>query len=739
MVITLRYLKFLFIGPPRSGKTSTRRRLVQEIVNLRSLDGPSKSTPVADTCDVVIKQLVCDAAAITKSEWKSLKKSSESSQQNEGDINYLARVFYHLISSKGPTTDQEQVKEGSDHSTEATGATDMLQHEELDPPAEGDRLASDKLSLLKLEFKAKEKVLTSSELEDIENAFQKLTEVLQSDTQDIFQQILEELTLINMVDAGGQPAFLEMLPPFTIGPALYFLIFRLDQELRKVYPVRFHAATDQDEIVLESSYCILDVIYQSLSSIACFASYSPAEQMGSASTSRGSSGALLFGTYKDQVDSNCICQMESLLRKMLSKTKLFKENLLYRTRENKLFFAVDNMDGNEDEMADIRQDVEEIIKQLFQEVPIPASWLMFRIILHILHKPVVTLHECNLIAMKLSMSTPVQEALWFFHHNIGSLMYYPEIPSMQDCIICDPQVVFDSVSELIIDTFKYTNRSIPATAVDDFLQRGLFTLEHISHRTKAHRGHFLAPKQLIDLLRHLNILAEIKPETQKESDTSKDRPVEHPISPKFIMPAVLKSASNDELKPQPVAIATNHQMCSLMIHFDCGFVPFGVFCAGIAKLIASQQSLSPRWHLHDDEMKKNRVTFLVDGAYSTTLISRPEYLEIQVLLLYQRASRTKSIQEVCCIVRQTVVNTLETVISKMKYKPYAKIQEPLFPSQKLFNLAFTCCVEDSHKEHLMKVTDRNQAECLQKSIPVILGDEHLIWFDKVYSHRHHHN
>ena len=197
VVITLRYLKFLFIGPPRSGKTSTRRRLVQEIVNLRSLDGPSKSTPVADTCDVVIKQLVCDAAAITKSEWKSLKKSSESSQQNEGDINYLARVFYHLISSKGPTTDQEQVKEGSDHSTEATEATDMLQHEELDPPAEGDHLASDKLSLSKLEFKAKEKVLSSSELEGIENAFQKLTEVLQSDTQDIFQHILEELIRVS--------------------------------------------------------------------------------------------------------------------------------------------------------------------------------------------------------------------------------------------------------------------------------------------------------------------------------------------------------------------------------------------------------------------------------------------------------------------------------------------------------------------------------------------------------------
>ena len=46
MSLTLRYLKFLFLGPPRSGKTSTRRRLIKEIVNLMSLGEASKSTGV---------------------------------------------------------------------------------------------------------------------------------------------------------------------------------------------------------------------------------------------------------------------------------------------------------------------------------------------------------------------------------------------------------------------------------------------------------------------------------------------------------------------------------------------------------------------------------------------------------------------------------------------------------------------------------------------------------------------
>ena len=211
------------------------------------------------------------------------------------------------------------------------------------------------------------------------------------------------------------------------------------------------------------------VLHQSLSSIACFGSYSPAEQAELTSNLQVSSGALLFGTYKDKVDTACISQLDNTLREKLIQTKLHKENLLLRTSEDRLFFSVDNMNGDESEMSAIRKDIEGIMNHLFPAIPIPVSWLMFRIVLHFLCKPVVTLAQCEMIASRLSMPTPVQEATWFFHYNIGSLMHYPEIPSMQDTVIRDPQVIFDSVSELIIDTFKFSNRAIPETAVDDFV------------------------------------------------------------------------------------------------------------------------------------------------------------------------------------------------------------------------------------------------------------------------------
>ena len=61
--LILRYLKFLFVGSPCSGKTLTQR-LIKEIVNLSQLGGPSVSTGVAETNDIIIKKVTSEPAAI---------------------------------------------------------------------------------------------------------------------------------------------------------------------------------------------------------------------------------------------------------------------------------------------------------------------------------------------------------------------------------------------------------------------------------------------------------------------------------------------------------------------------------------------------------------------------------------------------------------------------------------------------------------------------------------------------
>ena len=707
--LILRYLKIVLFGPPRSGKSSTLRRLLQEIENL-SKDGElSVSTGVAETNDVIIKKLTSETAALPQ--WRSLKRSKEGGRIEGGEIDDLTQLFFRLI-SKSKSESKPSVN------TEAAVVT------ETKNPQKAPELP-DRASTTELKAEVSSVTLSEAEEMEIDKAFKKLTAVLQKDSPDDLKQLLEALTLANMMDVGGQSAFLDVLPTLTIGPALYMLFFRLDQDLTKVHTEHFRPADSKDEIKLDGSYRIDEVMCQALSSIVCFSrqpSQKSADSASQESADSASTHAVIFGTFKDKATAAEISEKERTIHDKLMKTKLHKEGLLLKTRKGKSFFTVDNMFGtDESEMAEIRTNIEGIITSRFSALPIPASWLIFRMTLHMLGKPVVSLAQCEEIASRLSMTTPVREAIWFFHHNIGSLMHYPDIPSMKEVVICNPQVIFDSISKLIINKFQYSNFNVDQSVIEEFHQKGQFTLFDIDDKTEDQRSDLLSPKQLVDLLKERNVLAETKHDQEEAV----------PSEPKFVMPTVLKYASEEELK-----LPTSKQEASpLLIHFESGFVPFGVFCASVANLIARQNSLSPRWQLCDDQVMKNKVKFCIDKSFDATLISRPQYLEIRVEQ-HPRARSKRSFPTICSTVRETIVQTLRTVISRMKYQPFAKIKTLVFPTHHMFDVAFSCCLEESHHDHLMKVViDEGEycGECLKKSNVVRVGlkEEHLIWFSQV--------
>ena len=740
--LKMTYLKFITFGLPRSGKSSTFRRLIGEIINLHQLGGISRSTGVAECRDVIIKPFKSVPAAIvgsneTSSRWESLNSKLTDGKENpavlgcsEIDHKYLAHLYFHLISQNVTEITTEDspsyMKEnGHEKKNEAKDTIAPPKPKTFVPTPVPSRSPEELLSISDNEDSVpiivdtpNEVMPTTSELSEVEAAVKELSSILQSDSPEEFQILLEKLIMINMMDVGGQPCFVEMLPAFTIGSALYFLIFRMDQEIHELYPVRFLAADSDKETVLESSYCIEDVLCQLVSSISCFESFTGSEKSSSELKSR----ALLLGTFKDQIkgpdmlETRCK-EIEATLWKTLSS---MQEDLLLEADQKHKFFMIDNMDGNDD-IESIRKAIEDIIRHSFLQTEIPPSWLMFRILLILIGKPVVSLGLCRALASRLEMPTPVENAIQFFHYNIGSLMYYPEIESVKDTVICDPQVIFDSISELVIDTFGVANRAISNKDRKEFELKGFFTLKHIKSTTQNRRKFHLTPKQLVDLLKHLGILAEMKPEQPSNPDEST----------KFIIPAVLKNASEDEFIPD----SSYKYAYSIMVHFVCGFVPCGVFCFVIAHLISSQDTLTLSWKLHKHlPIRKNRVVFLVDRRFDVVLVSRPQYLEIQLGQCSTARKKAMSIEDICPVVREQIVLTLSNVIMEMKYKLNILASES---EQQPFSLAFPCSKED-HSGHLMTIVEEKDqspyAQCLKDDNEIDLLDHNqLIWFggDKV--------
>ena len=668
-------------------------------------DVTSKSTGLADNCDVIVQLDV-----VQMKNWEAIKDMNAAEGDDSGTKRF-ARFIYQLIHAQ--------------HSSVADQSNQTAEDIATDPRQDSMAASRTQIEQSENESAAQGKVvgceLSEHERWKIDQTLSTLKDMFLSDDSNIdaLKKLLESLMFLNMVDTGGQMAFVEMLPALIVGPALYFIFFRLDRELAISYGDKYE---DSETTELATTYCMKEFIFQALSTIACFSK--PSE----ASSECG--GALIFGTYADTCKNSPerIQHFESELEENFQ--LFYKNRILYRTGEGRYFFCINNYDGND--IKSVQTQIEEIITNCFDRISMPASWLVFRIVLHLLHEPVISRAQCEEIAEKLSISSDSLEgALKFYHYYVGSLMYYPDIDSMKNTVICDPQVIFDSVSELIIDTFKPGN--LDAADLTMYVEKGQFTLSYITTKYNKRRRQLedkkpnkklLSPKQLIDVLEHHHIIAAVT-----SGDTSDSSSSDHDAEERYIMPAALKPAKDDELELDP---PSQNRSCPLGVYFKFGFVPFGVFSALNACLIAS--NTSPKWVLPENTVvMKNKITYIVDRAFSVTLVSKPSCIMIQVYKDPKTVAQTRNeLPAILPVVRQTLESTLNKVVDKMKYKPMLN-SNTKSPSDNPFDFAFTCCKE-GHSDHLMKVVETDKtciAECTKDKISqTSLEPKHLLWYEQ---------
>ena len=60
-----------------------------------------------------------------------------------------------------------------------------------------------------------------------------------------YTEHLQDKILLNLVDVGGQPGFLEMLPFLSKGPGMFLAFFRLDKDLDEPFEVSFEHGEDK--------------------------------------------------------------------------------------------------------------------------------------------------------------------------------------------------------------------------------------------------------------------------------------------------------------------------------------------------------------------------------------------------------------------------------------------------------------------------------------------------------------
>ena len=690
------FLKVILLGAPRLGKTTMCRRLTGEIDDISSSEeGEQPSTGAVESGpSIVIRNLSSTTALIAESEWLATKNLSD-------------ELLRSHISEKMHIQTGPQIEEVISSTQKAKKVPS-----EYVKPAKKKRK-----SRLKAYFGFIKEVTWSTyaslrnKLSETEN---KVNKALSTETEnEVSGASMSQYTAI--VNIEDRNEFMDMQPALTVGPALYLFFCKLTDDLDSLYEVSYLSpSTGESTVPRESAYTAKENLFASLASIACFRSSSSTSLVSSTAdqllASCNKSIAYVIGTHKDLVSEEQIDEFDRKSQQCIRPTDFFYENIVQFSSERRMVLPVDNMHGGSSEVNQVRRVLEESMKKHFMKLSIPASWLVLSLCLRKREERIASLESVLQLASELGIPrSEVMVALWFLHHYAGVLMYFPNLPELKDTVICDNQIIYDSATNLIVNTFKF--RSVGRAASERFRKTGQFSLEDIRRATAGVSGDYIPLEKLVKLLEHLNIVALILQAALTHTSSGDLTPkVSH------FMPCVLPNGTRSELALWWNTASKQISPSPLFIRYKCGFVPIGFFPAMIANLTANAAL-----QLRVEGIRKNRVQFNIGSDFDTiTFVSQPTYYAVHIS---RRKSTKTSAHEVCATVRGLVESTLKTVTSRMNYTFTAEYQ-----------LGFEC---PSHpgREHLCVVNSDDPSPhvmCCQENMdnlkPLDMQSQHLVWF-----------
>ena len=526
---------------------------------------------------------------------------------------------------------------------------------------------------------------------------------------DTLQCALDDIILLSSADTGGHAEFLDMHAALINGPSFNLFFSRLTDKLDETFKVYFTDENHTSSQEEDSDSNVKEVMFQVLSSITCFGNShctgapSLSENVGASGLKRAleiqHSKIMFVGTYKDKVTDDEFEKRDAEILQEVESTAFFKHVMFADHAKKQLMIKVDNQAGGEAEINEIRAILKEKIEKCFKKIPIPASWFVLSLLIRNHGHPTMSLKRCEVLAGELYIAPPeLQTALWFLHHGLGVLLYYP-MGELKEVIFCNLQAIYGSVTNLIKKS--YIDRYVQHESfLDYFRNLGIFSLKEIEIAPDSS----ICRELLVKLLKHLNIITSA-PLSLLPSNSDNDM---------YFMPCMLRCSREE------VAIPQEGNPEPLMLHFKCGFTPMGVFPAMITRLFSQVNELN--WKIikqgpKRDKIFKNRVCFRV-GRDIVYVSSHLRFLEIAIL---RKSTTDESLGSLCRLVRQVFQDTLQRVTKKMNYDFYNGHQYAFW---------CTCCGEKSHLAVLEEVTS-DFVECLRNPEETeSLNSRQRVWFSQ---------
>ena len=592
--IPVRFLKLFFTGSGAAGKTSFVNLLLKKKFNK-----DHHSTNVVQSNHAVSVTMAAFQGSPNKVRWVQLGSDVE--------ISFLKSV---LLPPKTVPSLPSVESEKQPLNIKPSSHMSMPAQKQYKPPIQQDT------SIIQWVTGLFKKSVNVSNLSTFQN-------ILDSSSKSAFAyQPGEVLNIITLLDTGGQPEYIHLLPTINIYPTVTFIVHDLSKSLDDQVLVEYSQHGKLMFTPYHLSYSNRNMIKLLMSSANDALERSPSAIPHLVKTAgKGNASYIcLVGTHADKVQQEIVTRAASDLSSLVDKTQC--EAAVWQTEKGSVLFSVDNTtadsEHNEDPVANAIRSRVEVLATEKEVYELPITWMLLELEIRQActknQKSYISFDDCVALARDtglISDSKEVQSVL-LYHHLLGVLIYFAEVPGLCNYVITNHQWWFDKLSSIICVTFQQA--SMNRQAVQKLKYEGLFSkdlLQHIEWKDDIKEEYFLS------LLVRMKIIAPVVSEKEKKEE--------------YFIPYVLPTFTVQQTN---LILPQYGQLLGqpLLVRFHSGILPRGMFCSLIVELL----QYSPKiWHPHFScdgvhHTFSNLITFSLPDGYSLSLFDKVSYLEVQV-------------------------------------------------------------------------------------------------------------
>ena len=475
--------------------------------------------------------------------------------------------------------------------------------------------------------------------------------------------------LLHMIDTGGQPEFMEVIPSLLHNSNLSILVLNLAQGL-DVYPEIAFYEEGKATIRPNPSSLTNRQIIQRL-----------ARTMQAKITSQAGgkhSKIIVIGTHRDCVKKEEVPAVLAVINKALKEifSSSLQDMLIVNVSLNEIVFPVNSIDPDTVDLQSfdtIRHKISQCTAK-DDGINTPISFFMFEQdvmeLAQQLQREVLSRQECLQIGRRLQMSEEVVQAALIYFHQRTIFMYFQHV--LPNVVFVNPQNPLNVYKAIVFYSYQVKSGSVRGlqAKVIKLLEKACISeslLQEESFANCFHRNIF-EPRDAIELFRYLYSISPLSEEEQQPANSqqlpSPCPPVasqgrQKEVEREYLMMSLLPDIPNNEIEK---ILPPSSNVSPLSIQFSGDCVPIGCFGNMIACAI-SQHKWSFNLKVHSP--KHNIVTICPpDLPLNVTLVDSAQFLQVHI---NSNRLEEKDLLNFCRKIQSEIFSILKAVFYRMHF------------------------------------------------------------------------